>query len=336
MFCCANCFSDSFLASQINVIGKEKGHCSFCGSNDKTLIDPQVLIDYFEPLFGIYEKDKDGQLLNRLLQDDWALFSISSEDQQRSLIDAITKNSILSKTKFKPKYEKDNTNIEQWHLFSKELMHENRFHPHNAPDKSLFEVFGSLLGEVYKKDDRKFYRARINEEGKNFEIKDMQKPPSNIVLNGRANPIGIPYLYVTSNAETAIAELRGYKGELVTVIEFSIKENLDFFNLRDPKNTISPFEKIDDIEFIYKHMPYLNLLGNELSKPVVPSKANLEYLSTQYLCEMIKHIGYHGIIYKSSIAEGDNYVIFADNRLSFGKMSQYRITEMLFKSELVT
>ena len=112
-------------------------------------------------------------------------------------------------------------------------------------------------------------------------------------------------------------------------------EILNCFDLREPKNTISPFEWIDEIEFIYTHMPYLTLLENELSMPVIPSKANLAYLSSQYLCEMIKQIGYHGIIYKSSIADGNNYVIFADNRLSTGQVRQYRITEMKFKAELL-
>jgi hypothetical protein len=83
-------------------------------------------------------------------------------------------------------------------------------------------------------------------------------------------------------------------------------------------------------------MPYWILLGDELSKPIVPSKVDLEYLPTQYLCEMIKQMDYHGIIYKSSIANGNNYVIFADDKLNFGEMKVYRITEMLYRSELVT
>ena len=107
------------------------------------------------------------------------------------------------------------------------------------------------------------------------------------------------------------------------------------FDLRDPKNTISPFEWLDEIEFVYNHMPYLALLGDELAKPVIPSKANLDYLSSQYLCEMIKKIGFHGIIYKSSISDGHNFVIFTDSRLKPGSMNQYRITEMSYKSELV-
>ncbi len=195
--------------------------------------------------------------------------------------------------------------------------------------------FGLLLGVIYKKGVHRFFRARINNEEKPFKLKDLKKPPAIKVLNGRANPLGIPYLYVASTTDTAIAEVRGHKGEFVTVLEFNNKRDLELFDLRDPRNTISPFELPDLIEFIYKHMPYLVLLGDELSKPIIPRKANLEYLSSQYFCEVIKQIGFHGIIYKSSISNGNNYVIFSDNRLGTGAMHHYKITEMSFKSELV-
>jgi len=316
-------------------MSNKEGTCSFCKSKNSSLIEPNALADYFEPLLDIYKVATGGQFINQLLQDDWAIFSLSDKAQEKHLLNAITQNNDLSKLKFKPKYEHDKTNIENWHLFSEELKHKNRFHPYNAPDKDFLEEFGSLLGVVYKKDVHRFYRARINEDGKQFKLKDMKKPPAKSVLNGRANPLGISYLYVASSVDTAIAEMRGHKGEVVTILELTTKNNLELFDLQDPRNTISPFEKIDDIEFIYKHMPYLILLGQELSKPVIPSKANLEYLSSQYLCEMIKQIGYHGIIYKSSIADGHNYVIFSDNRLRVGQLSQYRITQMNFKSELL-
>lgn len=335
MFCCPNCFSDSFLNSRISAMSNKKGICSFCKANNVTLIQPETLTDYFNSLLEIYEEDINGQPLNKLIQNDWEIFALSKPQQKQKLLNAIMPIPKLSNKKFTPKFSINETIIEQWHLFTEELKHKNRFLPKERPEIGLFEKFGPLLGVIIKKKTQKFYRARINEEEKPFKLKEINKPPSNKAVNGRANPIGISYLYVASTAETAIAEVRGHKGEYVTVLEFNAKSNLDLFDLREPKNTISPFEWLDEIEFIYTHMPYLDLLGNELAKPVIPSKVNLEYLSSQYLCEVIKQIGYHGIIYKSSIADGNNYVIFADNKLSTGQMSQYRITEMNFKSELI-
>lgn len=335
MNCCPNCFSDSFLNSCIKAMSNKKGQCSFCKAKNAILIPPEALTDYFDSLLEIYKENINGQPLNQLIQNDWAIFALSKTSQQQKLLNAITQNPNLSKLNFSPKYPQDKANIEKWHLFAEELKHKNRFLPEEVPEKELFIEFGPLLGVIIKKETQKFYRARVNEEGKQYSLKEMKKPPATKAQNGRANPLGIPYLYVASTAETAIAEVRGHKGESVTVIEFNIKSKLELFDLREPKNTISPFERIDEIESIYKHMPYLTLLGDELSKPVIPSKANLEYLSSQYLCEMIKQIGYHGIIYKSSIADGNNYVIFADKRLRVGPIRQYRITDMEFKSELV-
>jgi hypothetical protein len=335
MHCCPSCFTDSFLNSRISAMSNKKGTCSFCKSKNVTLIPPKALTDYFNPLLEMYTKDSNGQPINKLIQNDWAIFSSPNPTQQKKLLNAISQNPNLSKINFVAKYSQDKANIEKWHSFTDELKHKNRFLPKGAPEKNLFIEFGPLLGVIIEKETQKFYRARINEDGKQFKLREMKKPPAKKVQNGRANPLGIPYLYVASTAETAIAEVRGHKGESVTVLEFNAKRNLELFDLRDPRNTISPFESLDDIEFIYAHMPYLILLEEELSKPVIPSKADLEYLSSQYLCEMIKQIGYHGIIYKSSIADGNNYVIFADKRLSTGTMNQYSITEMKFETKLI-
>lgn len=335
MYCCPNCFSDTFLNSQIIALSQKNGKCSFCKTENAALVKPEALSDYFNSVFEIYEEVSDGQPLNQLIQNDWALFAFSKSSLQAKLLSAIIQDSELPKKKYAPRFKTNDTIIKEWFSFTEELKHRNRFLPDDAPKIDLFVKFGPLLGMVIKKGSQNFYRARINDEGRHFLLKEMKKPPAKKSLNGRANPVGISYLYVASKPATAIAEMRGHKGETVTLLDFTSTKDLALFDLRDPKNTISPFEWLEEIEFVYKHMPYLALLGDELAKPVIPSKANLDYLSSQYLCEMIKKIGFHGIIYKSSISDGYNYVIFTDNRLKPGTMSQYRITEMSYKSELI-
>jgi hypothetical protein len=336
MKCCPHCFADTFLNSRIENMSNEKGQCSYCEAKNVTLIEPEALTDYFEALLDIYIKDINGKPLNALIQDDWATFAAIEGSVQQNLLKAIMRISKTTDFKYSPKHKRNESIIAQWHSFTEELKFKNRFIPYGAPPKDLFVQFGELLGVIYPKLSQKFFRARINEEGRKFRIKDLHKPPANEVLNGRANPIGIPYLYVASTPKTAIAELRGHKGEFVSVLEFEIKAMIELFDLRHPRQTISPFERIDSLEFIYKHMPYLELLGHELSKPVVPKKANLEYLASQYLCELIKQMGYHGIIYKSSIDTGNNYVIFNDQRLKAGKICEYKISEMKVETILVT
>lgn len=335
MYCCPNCFSDNFLQKHIAAVSNKKGKCSFCKTNNATLIKPDVLFDRFETLLNLYETDRNGVAINELIQNDWNVFAITVKRIQQKLLKAISCNKDLFKVKYKPVFLKDKKNVKQWEKFREELKHRNRFFPNNAPDRSHLEPFGKYIGLILNKGSQKFYRARINITDKPYPLSKMRKPPEKKATNGRANPIGIPYLYVASTIETAISEVRGYKGEIVTVAEFQMKSNLELADLRDPKNTISPFElnDEDELELIYKNMPYLTLLGNELSKPIIPREANLEYLPSQYLCELLKHIGFHGIIYKSSVADGNNYVIFADNKIKAITTFQYRITDTKIESK---
>lgn len=335
MYCCPNCFSDKFLQNHISAISNKKGKCSFCKTNNTTLIKPENLSDRFESLLDLYEKDRCGVAINELIQTDWNVFKITSTQTQQKLLKAISYNNNLFRIKYKPVFSKEQQNIEQWENFRDELKHRNRFFPNDAPDKSFLEPFGNYIGKILKKGSQKFYRARINTSDKPFKISAMGKPPKNLVSNGRANPVGIPYLYVASSIDTAIAEIRGHKGEVLTIVEYQMKTYLDLADLRDPKNTISPFElnEENELEMIYKNMPFLTLLGNELSKPIIPRVANLEYLPSQYLCELLKHIGFHGIIYKSSISDGNNYVIFKDKRLKSVNTYQYQIVDVTTESE---
>lgn len=335
MNCCPYCFSDNFLQKHINAVSNKKGKCTFCKTENTTLIEPDELFDRFEPLLGLYEKDRNGVALNDLLQNDWNVFVITANRIQQKLLKAISRDSNLFKVKYKPVFLTEQKNVEQWENFREELKHRNRFFPNDAPDKSNLETFGKYIGVNLKKGSQIFFRARINTSDKPYKISKMSKPQKELVSNGRANPIGIPYLYLASSVDTAISEIRGNKGEIVTIAEFIMNKDLELADLRDPKNTISPFDfkEANELELIYKNMPFLTLLGNELSKPIIPREANLEYLPSQYLCELLKNIGFHGIIYKSSIADGNNYVIFNDKKLKAVRTYQYQITDITTKSK---
>ncbi|MFH1052679.1 MAG: RES domain-containing protein [bacterium] len=330
LYCCPNCFTDIFLQNQIRALSKKQGNCSFCKTKNTKLIKPIELIDRFEPLLNLYEKDNNGLYLNELIQSDWKVFQFKNSSSQKKLLNALSDDFTDYSKKYRPILSKERKNIEQWESFREELKHHNRFFPKNAINLNQLEPFGKYLGLILKPGSQKFYRARLNTTGKPIVLSKMGKPPNNIVSNGRANPLGISYLYVASTIDTAIAEIRGQKGELITVAEFELKKNLELADLRDPIKTISPFDfnSNDELELIYKNMPFLILLGNELSKPVMPREANLEYLPSQYLSELFKHIGFHGIIYRSSISDGNNYVIFEDKRLKPYNTYQFIIKDV--------
>jgi hypothetical protein len=66
-------------------------------------------------------------------------------------------------------------------------------------------------------------------------------------------------------------------------------------------------------------------LGEELSRPVVPRSAPVEYLPSQYLCEFIKHCGFDGVVYRSSVGPGVNVALFDANRARVGCVTPYQV-----------
>lgn len=86
---------------------------------------------------------------------------------------------------------------------------------------------------------------------------------------------------------------------------------------------------------VYLDLDYLCHLGEELSKPILPRDAQLEYLSTQYLCELIKHCGFDGVIYKSSVGDGDNYAIFTDSKVQSLDVEVYFVNDIEITSSKI-
>jgi len=175
-----------------------------------------------------------------------------------------------------------------------------------------------------------WYRARIRTGETNYEIKDMGPPPNRLASHGRANPPGIPYLYVGSQPDTAASEVRPHTGEVACVAEFKITAPLRAVDLRNPRKLVSPFLLGDAsaIGQLRADIPFLERLGEELTRPVLPQGAAIDYVPSQYLCEFIKKSGYDGVIYRSSVSEGMNLALFDPSKAEGGDVSLYKINRV--------
>lgn len=328
MKCCGNCFGDAFLSREIERLSGSIGHCDFCGSNDVKIVEPAELADYLEKPLGLYVENSEvvACSIQSLLRKDWALFDRLSPEQAELLLGHILSDSTISEKKYVPVIEIDSSAIQEWEDFREELKHQNRFFPKKfQPTKELRKLFGILTARP-EDIPNKVYRARICEHSAPYPLEEMGRPPVQFSGNGRANPFGIPCLYVASDAETAIAEIRPHKGELVCVAEFEVARSIILADLRNPRKTISPFEREDEqIKLISKNMGFLCRLGEELTLPILPKAANLDYLPSQYLCEFIKDCGFGGVIYNSALGSGINYAIFDDSGVIGKDVRQYKI-----------
>ena len=187
------------------------------------------------------------------------------------------------------------------------IKHETRFvtqEPHKSFVGSVVSMVGVQLSSIIPAGTT-LYRARINKidferkehEKMPFPPSEMGPPPQFLVSSGRINPEGIPYLYCAGEVDTAGAELRPWKGDILTIAEVEIKKNIYIADLT--------LECTDENwkMFLYDFADMFSMQW--------PPELKLNYLVTQYFSEHIKSAGFRAIKYKSEFnVGGNNYALF--------------------------
>lgn len=314
---CENCFGDYFLAEHIRREGLVINNCQYCNSVNIKAIEPIHISDIVAPILDAYNEstDDNASSLAFYLKRDWSHLKNVSDETATKILDAIFPELNIPKKRYTSK-QSQSERLKLWDDFQNELKHTNRFFPKIKIIEER-ELQGLLEFLILKSSLTNFYRARICNSNNIFLPAEMGRPPINKAKGGRANPVGISYLYTASDVDTAIAEVRPSVGDKVSVAEFSSVKELILLDLRNPRETISPFEIGDEDQIIQilNEMSFLIKLGEQLSKPILPKEVELEYLASQYLSEMIKHFGYDGVVYKSSVGKGFNIAFFDDSKL---------------------
>ena len=253
----------------------------------------------------------------------------------KDLLAEILNNGEIVRKPFAPSTIYETDRLMRWEKLRDELMFGNRFFPSAEMDR---ERLTNLLSYLILDSDElptQWYRARLLQQGQPYLIADMGAPPKKLATHGRANPAGIPYLYLGSTERTAIAEIRPYTGELACVADFSTLSDLKIVDLRNPRRSVSPFVLGDEetIGFMRGDISFLARLGEELTRPVVPQSAAIDYVPSQYLCEFIKKCGYDGVMYRSSVGDGVNMALFDPARATPGAVKQRLVSRVLVEIE---
>jgi hypothetical protein len=337
MNCCADCFGDRELRREIiPFLTSEVGRCSYCGTDNVEIVSPPQLAEYFEILVSAYRRDAEGKLLIRWFREDWGMFDHPSMDDSRAkdLLAEILDDGEIVRQNFLPIGEIEPDRVSEWEKLRDELMYHNRFFPETDIDLERLAVLLSRLELDAGEIPRSWYRARIQAGDAAFVAAEMGAPPKRIASHGRANPAGIPYLYLGSTQATAISEIRPHTGEIACVASFNTPHDLKLVDLRNPRKMVSPFllEDAADIGRMRSDLPFLERLGNELTRPVVPQSAAIDYTPSQYLCEFIKKCGYRGVVYRSSVSDGINLALFDPALAESGTVTQYRVVSVDVKA----
>jgi hypothetical protein len=246
------------------------------------------------------------------------------------LLAEILNDGEIARHQFVPASNPTIDRLSEWEKLRDELMYHNRYFPEATIDLDRLEALLSPLTPDADEVPTRWFRARIQTSDTPFSVREMGAPPKRIASHGRANPAGIPYLYLGSSPVAAIAEIRPHTGEQACVADFTTRPKLKLIDLRNPRKMVSPFLLGDaiDIGKMRSDLLFLERLGDELTRPVVPQSAAIDYTPSQYLCEFIKKCGYQGVIYRSSVSDGINLALFDPARARCGTVIQHRVTRV--------
>jgi hypothetical protein len=306
------------------------GICSYCLSPDQPLLYPRELREQFELLTGIYVRDPQGIGLIELLKSDWGMFSHERMDiaHAKELLSDVLDDGELVRQRYRPSESAVSDNaLQRWDDLRQELIHKNRYFPETEINlsrlKRLFDYLLLPAAEVATN----WFRARIQTGTSTFTPIEMKSPPKHLASHGRANPAGIPYLYLASTPITAVSEIRPHTGEDASVASVRIPDGLKIIDLRHPKRSVSPFMLSDEseISMLRSDIEFLEKLGEELTRPVLPRSAAFDYVPSQYLCEYVKVCGFDGVMYRSSVGDGVNLALFDPDVAEVGATVTQRV-----------
>lgn len=329
-YCCPECFGDQILRDELfPTLDPTIGECSFCHAAGTQLVEPAQLSPYFELLASAYEPRDTGRPMVEWFRDDWMLFNKLTSTLAGELLCAIFGDDFVRRS-FVPAVDYKPEALHQWKLLRDEIRYANRWVFQNDIDRDrLGELLDMLLARSLPRD---WHRARIPAENQVFTIDDLGAPPPRSTRHGRANPSGIPYLYLSSLPDTAVAEVRPQPGESVYVARYAI-DDIRAVDLRAPRELISPFILADAnaICQLRADISLLERLGQDLMQPVRAEAAAIDYIPTQYLCELIKYQGFNGVVYQSSVNKGFNLALFDPKRAKPKNIVEYTVQEVDIK-----
>lgn len=141
-------------------------------------------------------------------------------------------------------------------------------------------------------------KRRVESGFQGFDASGSSTPPRGSAGVGRCNPDGVSYLYAALEEHTAIAEIRPFIKDSISVAVLEPVRELYLVNF-----DFEPTDVVNDRDFLF------NDVQRDFSK--INKTQNGDYLITQFITSLIEHLGYDGLCFRSSLVkDGTNYVIF--------------------------
>ena len=238
--------------------------------------------------------------------------------------------------------------LESYNAFAQSVKTELRFVRSKSSDQFLEEVRASCATrKLTIPKDRVFWRARLGCEYEDVTIhepditvvypeerpygRDGMKPIPNWSGEGRANPRGIPALYLATTRDTALAEVRPWIGAKISVAQLLTKRELKVIDCSKHHARDSILGIFDDHTKTREDGIWI-AIDRAFATPVTKEEEAKDYIPTQVIAELFKAEGYDGIVYKSLLSDdGFNLALFQLDDATVRNCALFRMDTINFK-----
>ena len=325
---CKDCFLDEELRSEINANAVIDDICDVCGKQSKVM-DFSEFHGFFTTLLELYSPTvNSNKTIVDVIQNEWHFFK--DKDVAKVLLaDVIEANNLSYSIADFVDYTDDICiRIAAWDRLKTSVKEKSRF----FTNMDEFAQYNYLTAGKSLHVGQKLYRSRITPVGqKKIKCDKMGCPPKEMATAGRANPIGIPYLYLSDSAKTTYFEVRAVYLDKLSVGTFRIERELELVDFIYDMNLFLAYnDGTTSLKEIVIKKKIIDAISEDLSKPLRRYDSELEYVPTQLICEYCKRIvGADGISFESSLHKGGrNYVLFDDSSAKCIRVDSHEITKI--------
>ena len=308
MWVCKDCFADEEICKEVENNSTDEGRCDVCGKKGKRC-DISVSTDFFVSVIHLFKADINSQdTIISILEKDWNIFT-DSQCARSILAEVIRISNLAINLDDTVSYTDDIvTRASVWEQLKTDVKENYRF----FVDHDEFDDYADLLQSSTLKAGTLLYRARITPDGQNkLKAKNMGCPEKGKATAGRANPLGIPYLYLCKDEETTYYEVRSVYLDRLSIGKFYIQRDLEIVDFNRKFSLFLSYDGTSPLSDTVVKKKILEAIRYDLSKPLRRYDTELEYIPTQLICEYCKRNNADGICFNSSLHTGGvNYVLF--------------------------
>ena len=309
MHICDLCFNDEEMQLAVYNESKVMNICDACGHKSK-VVDIDFFSDFFAAVLDLFEPWDDGIDVVSLLQLDWNMFA-TDEVGHKIISHFLESLGIAYGIDEKVVYsESVRNNFSIWEELKTQVTEKFRF----LTSLSSFDDLQLIQHNSIIPENAFLYRARIIPPAKlDLGVNEMGCPPAKITPAGRANPVGIPYLYLCQEEDTCYYEVRALYLDRLAIGTFRVSRDLRILDFTKRLSLYVANTMSTDLALEISKFKLIQRISKDLSKPLRRFDTEIEYVPTQLICEFCKLNNIDGIRFKSSLHEGGVNVVLFDS-----------------------